>query len=184
MALTEDLERVATAADAFADEGEELAGILAAEPSNGRRTYLCAYERGDGSRAWLAFDADARPVDSRTLVREAVSIAAMCEVAEESAGGGDVADLRTQLMTLRLAEAPEGIEEAEAAALELERAIDPAPRVATPAYLDAVGAATRRLERALGDDAGSPFAVAMKLAIPAVDELTAEVERNYKGSLE
>jgi hypothetical protein len=184
VALTEDLEHVATAADAFADEGEELAGILAAEPATGRRTYLCAYERGDGSRAWLAFDADGRPVESRALVRETVSIAAMCEVAEESAGGGDVADLRAQLMTLRLAEAPAGIEEAEKAARELERALDPAPRVATPAYLDAVGAATRRLERALGDDTTSPFAAAMKLALSAVDELTAEVERNYKASLE
>ena len=44
-----------------------------------------------------------------------------------------------------------GIEEAESAALALERAVGAPPRVATPAYLDEVGAATLALERALGD---------------------------------
>ena len=47
----------------------------------------------------------------------------------------------------------------------------------------AIGAASRRLEQALGDDAGSPFAAAMQSAMPAVDELAAEVERTYKGPL-
>ena len=52
-----------------------------------------------------------------------------------------------------MTEQPDGIEEAEEAALALERAIGAPPRVASPAYLDAVGAATRRLELALGEPA-------------------------------
>jgi len=54
--------------------------------------------------------------------------------------------------------------------------------LATPEYLDRLGAATRRLEQALGED-GSPFAEGMKLGMPAVEELTAEIERGYKGNL-
>ena len=87
-------------------------------------------------------------------------------------------------MQLRLTENLTGIDEAEEAALELERVVGIPPRVATPAYLDDVGAATRRLELALGDAGGSPFAEAMKHAMAAVDELTQEVERAYKRPLE
>src|SRR3712207_7331385 len=44
-------------------------------------------------------------------------------LAVESAGGGDLTELRTQLVSLRLREAPPGIAEAEEAALTLERTI-------------------------------------------------------------
>jgi hypothetical protein len=127
-------------------------------------------------------DDDGRPVEDRGSVRDAVSITAMCEAAEESAGGGDLEDLRTQLVTLRLTENPPGIDEAEDAALALESTLARPPRVASAAYLDAVGAATRRLERALGDDA-SPFANAMQTATAAVAALTDEVEASYKRPL-
>jgi hypothetical protein len=181
--LAEDLERVAPVASGFAGEGEEVAAILVAEPSPGRRVYVCAYDRND-SRSWLALDADGRPLVRRVDVRDAVSIAALCELAVETAGGGDLDDLRSQLLALRLRENPPGVEEAEDAALELERTIGSAPRVASPAYLDAVGNATLRLESALGQANGSPFAAAMKHATGAVDSLAAEVEGNYKGPLE
>lgn len=183
MALTDDLERVAEAATTFAAPAERLAAVLAAEPATQARTYLCAYEDEAGTRSWLALDAELRPVRRRAAVREAVSIAAMCEIAEESAGGGDLDELRSQLVTLRLTERPPGIEEAEEAALELERALEPRPRVATPDYLDALGAATLRLERALADDGSSPFAAAMRGALPAVEELASEIERGYKLEL-
>ena len=52
--------------------------------------------------------------------------------------------------------------------------------MATAEYLDSVGAATRRLERALGDSVASPFAEAMKHGIPAVEALAEEVVRTYK----
>jgi len=124
MALSDDLERIAAAQD------EPVTGVLATELADGTRVYLCAYESG----AWLAFDDGGKPVESRRVVREAASLAALCEVAEDIAG-------------------------------ELE----PPPRLATNAYLDAVGAA-----------AGPDFAGVFAQAAPAVEELVAEIERSYK----
>ena len=116
-------------------------------------------------------------------MRAAVSIAVLCELAEESAGGGRLEELRAQLVSLRLTENPEGIEEAEEAALELERTIGAPPRLATPAHLDAIGAATRRLEHALGEVTGSPFGEAMKQAMAVVGELETDVLGGYKREL-
>src|SRR5256714_6561543 len=183
MALTEELERIADRARRFAAPGETLAGILAAEPEPGERVYLCAFTDEAGERSWVALDAEGEPITSRAAVREAVSIAAVCELAEETAAGGDLERLRADLATLRLTESPPGIEEAEAAALELERVLGLPPRLATPSYLDAVGLATRRLEQALGDGVSSPFATALKQGLVAVDELAAEVEGRYKLEL-
>jgi hypothetical protein len=177
--LAEELDRAAAAASAHASDGEAVAAVLAAEPASGRRVYLCAYEGGE-TRGWLALDGDGRPLDERGLVRDAASIAALCEVAVEVAGGGELEELRSRLAAVRLREAPPGIEEAEEAALELERVVGAAPRLASPRYLDAVGAATLRLEQALGQDGPSPFAEAMRQAVGVVNELTAEVERGYK----
>jgi hypothetical protein len=106
----------------------------------------------------------------------------MCELAEESAGGGDLSELRARLLSLRLTENPSGIEEAEEAALALEAAVGSPPRIASAAHLDAVGAAARRLERALGEGS-SPFAEAMRFSMGAVEELTREVEARYKRAL-
>jgi hypothetical protein len=182
VALAEELESVAAAAARFADEGEELVGVLAAEPASGERLYVCAFVLGE-ERSWLVVDADAAPVEDRARLREAVSIAAVCELAEENAGGGRLDDLRAQLLTLRLTENPQGIEEAEEAALALESTLVPPPRVASPGYLDRVGGATMKLERALGDAHASPFAASMQAGMGAVEELTAEVERKYKVEL-
>jgi hypothetical protein len=181
VALADELERIAALAEAHAAPGEPVSAVLAAEPAGGRRLYLCAF--GDTAGSWLVLDEAGEPVDDRATVREAASIAALCEVAVETAGGGDLEGLRSQLVALRLSEAPEGIEEAEDAALELERALGAPPRVASPAWLDAVGVATLRLERALGQEAGSPFAEAMKAAVGVVESLAGEVERGYKRPL-
>ncbi|HUJ54460.1 MAG TPA: hypothetical protein VLW49_00550 [Gaiellaceae bacterium] len=183
MALSEDVVRIAAAAGEFASDGERVAGVVVAEPL-GQRVYLCAFEAGQ-ERSWLALDAEARPLRQRRLVREAASLAALCEVAEESAGGGDLEQLRVRLAEIREADAPEGIEEAESAAASLAETLAPEPRIASGAYLDELGAASRRLEQALGGyDGGSPFAAALRSAAPAVEELTADVERSYKGPLE
>ena len=182
MALAEELESVAAAVERFAQEGEELVGVLAAEPASGERLYVCAFVL-EQERSWLVVDAEAAPVEDRARVREAVSIAAVCELAEENAGGGHLDELRAQLLTLRLTENPEGIEEAEEAALELESTLVPPPRVASPAYLDRVGSATMKLERALGDAQASPFAASMQAGMGSVEELSAEVERKYKAEL-
>ena len=90
MQLDAELEVVAAAATAFAAGGEEVAAIVPAEPSPDRRTYLCAFD-GPAGRTWLALDAAGAPVTSRNRVRESISIAAACEVAEETSGAADEA---------------------------------------------------------------------------------------------
>jgi hypothetical protein len=181
MVLSADLERIAAAALCHATAGEEVVGVIPTEPAAGIRVYLCAFH-GD-TRSWLALDELGEPVEERALVRDAVSIAALCELAEESAGGGKLDELRAQLVSVRLTEHPEGIEEAEEAALALERTLTGAPRLANPDYLDAIGVATRRLERALGEGPGSPFAESMKRSTGAVEELEREILGSYKGEL-
>ena len=140
MAVIDDVRRIAEAASRFAAPGEELAAVLPVEPALGERLYLCAYADADGAQSWLALDDDATPVRSRKLVRDAASIAALVEVAEESAG-----------------EQP-GDE----------------PRVASASYLDALGVMSRS-----GD-----VVVALQSALPAVEELTRDIEGNYKLELD
>ncbi|MGH9262563.1 MAG: hypothetical protein ACRD08_22115 [Acidimicrobiales bacterium] len=182
MALREELEWIAAQAGPFADEGEEVAGVLAAETS-GSRVYLCAYRNGEEETTWLLLDADGEPVDTRLTVRDAASLVALCEVAEDSAGGGALDELRSRLAGLRLTENPPGIDEAEAAVDKLERTIGVPPRVSSLDYLERVGAAARELEAALGDVSASPFAAAMKSATGAVEQLAADVEAHYKRPL-
>ena len=184
MSLRDDVERIGTAAQELAAPGERVTGVLAAEPAGAGRVYLCAYETGDGGHVWLALDDDARPVRDLRAVREAASLAALCEVSAESAGGAELDELRLRLRELRETDAPDGIEEAEAAAAALAEALaEDEPRLATTEWLDSIGALSRRLEHALGTDSVSPFGTAVQQALPAVDELAADVERNYKGEL-
>jgi len=180
--LEEELSAAGEAAQEHAGDGEELVAVIPAEPGSGSRVYLCAYDR-DGERSWLALDAAGIPIADRVLVRDAVAIAAMVELAEESAGGGDVGELRARLVELRLTDNPEGIEEAEVAAAELQEAIKPPPRVASVPYLDELGLAAAKLEQSLGQVGGSPFAEAMKTGIAASDELADDVETRYKAPL-
>jgi hypothetical protein len=173
MALADDLERTAAAA---AQHGR-VAAVLAAEPAGARRLYLVALEREE-TRRWAVLDERGAVVDRRDEVRDAASIVALCEVAEDVAGGGELEELRARLAQVRIVERPPGIEAAEAAALDLERVIGAPPRVATPAFLDEVGAATIALERALGE-VSSPFSASLRAATGAVDEFVREVERDY-----
>ena len=177
MALTDDLERIAALAAAHGP----VSGVLAAEPGRGRRLYLIAFG-GDDDREWLVLDDEGSPITRRDDVRDTASIVAMCELAGDLAGGGDLETLRSQLARVRMVEQPPGIEEAEEAALELERTIGAPPRVAAPSFLDEVGAATMTLERALGETS-SPFSAAIRASTGAVEEFVADVERGYKAPL-
>jgi len=179
--LSDELQAIAAVAAGHAAPGEELEGVLAAEPGPGRRVYLCAFAAGE-ARSWIALDRDGAPLERRELVREAASIAGLCELAAETAGGGALEELRAELVALRLRENPPGIDEAEDAALALERVVGTEPRLATPSFLDEVGAATRRLEAALGETS-SPFAEVMRHAHTTVDALVDDVERSYKRPL-
>jgi len=178
--LEEDVWHAAEAAAAHAVDEERVGAVLAAEPSPGRRFYLCAYS--GSTETWLVVDASGAPVAERAVVRDVVSIAALCEIAVDAAGGGDLQELRSSLAALRLTEDPPGIERAEEAALELERVVGNPPRLATPTYLDIVGAATRELERSLGEDE-SPFVRTMAAARGSVEALTSAVEAGYKMEL-
>jgi hypothetical protein len=174
--VSDDLLRIAAAVATYG----EVTGILAAEPSAGR-VYLVAFGAGDEGK-WLVVDDDAAPVLRREDVRDTASVVALCELATDVAGGGDVARLRARLAEVRVTENPPGIEAAEAAALTLEQAIGEEPRVASPAYLDAVGFAARELERLLGETA-SPFAEALRSGTAAVEEFARDVERRYAVDL-
>jgi hypothetical protein len=175
MALEHELSAAAEAAGAFLEPDEEISAILPAEPSPGLRVYLCAYGRGE-ELSWLALRDDGSPLTDRALVRDAVSIVALCELAEENAGGGDPDRLGPLL-------AANGLVEAKPAADALRRAIADPPRIASLAYLDSVGAAASKLEQALGEPGPSPFAQAMQAGTAAVEELASDVERRYKRPL-
>ena len=108
-------------------------------------------------------------------MRDAVSIAALCEVAEEAAFPGDLDELRAQLVALRITEGPDGIDEAEAAARGLQHVLGAPPHLASPARLDEIGQAARRLELALDPTAPSPFAAAMRSAVDVAEALWADV---------
>jgi hypothetical protein len=144
--LADELGRMAEAARAYADDGEELAAVIPAEPARGLLVFLCAFSAGE-ERSWIALRTDGQAVVDRSLLRDAVSIAALCELAEEYADGVDE--------------------------------LGEPPRVASPAYLDAIGAAARRIE----EGPGSRFTDAMKQGSVAVEGLTLEVESGYKLEL-
>ncbi len=181
--LLADLERIATSAAAYAPEEGAVSAVLAAEPTPGLRTYLCAFEAADGSRSWLVLDDEGAAVTARRDVKDAVSITALCEIAEESAAGGDLDELLSQLVALRLTESPEGVDEAEEAVRVLQRTVGTPPHLASPGRLDAIGAATRRLEQALDPAAPSPFTAALKGVQGTIEELLKEVEQTYRVPL-
>lgn len=188
--LAEELARIAKHAQGLATEAERVLAVLPTEAQRGRRVYLCAFGGEDASpetdtpETWIALDAVGEAIAERRAVRDAVSIAAMCELAEETAAGGDLDELRSRLVAVRMTENPPGIDEAEAAVTALQAVLGTPPQLATAARLDEIGAATRRLELALGGPLqGSPFAEAMKGARAVVELLTADVEASYRGEL-
>jgi hypothetical protein len=175
--LGQELEEIAVAAGAYGP----VSAVLAAELDASSRLYLVAFGEEEALE-WLVVDAAARPLDGRAEIRDVASIVVLCELASELAGGGNLEELRERLAQVRMLERPEGIEEAEEAALALEHAVGAPPRVASPAYLDTVGAATQELEHALGEH-DSPFASALAASQGAVDAFVLDVETRYKLAL-
>jgi hypothetical protein len=180
VALVDELERAGALAAAHVQPGDVVSGIFASEPTVGHRVYLCSFDDADGRRSWLAIRADGAAVTSRADLREAVSIAALCEVAEDAAGGGNLDALIATLVEIREKEAPAGIEDAEDAARVLRGVLGDPPHLASPVRLDEIGAATRRLERELDAASSSPFAAALQSSQGAVAELEREIEAGYR----
>ena len=183
MTLADYLERAASLAAEHAPEAR-VSAVLATEPEPERRVYVVALDEPDGFRSWLAVRADGSAVTSRADLREAVSIAALCELASEAAGGGDLAALLARLAELREREAPAGLEDAEDAARALAAVVAQPPQLASPARLDAIGQAARRLERELDPLSPSPFSAALRSAENAVAELQREIEAGYRLPLD
>ena len=182
MTLADELERVAREAAAHGEEGDAVSGVIPTEHGPGRRVYLCSFDGADGYRSWLALRADGSVVAERGELRAAIAIAALCEVAEDAAGGGTLDTLIERLEEVRVREAPPGIE-AQEAARALREVLGRPPQLATPERLDAIGAATRRLERELDPSGASPFAAAMRSSQAAVGELQRELEAGYRVPL-
>jgi hypothetical protein len=131
VALSEDVSRIAGVAAQHRTPGQQVVAVLAVETVTGERVYLAAFADDEGRQEWLALDHDGLPVTNRERVREAASIAALVEVAEDAA----------------------------------EHVVE-GPRVASLPYLDSIG----------GD-------ATIAGALPAVEELTRDVEQHYKLEL-
>ena len=160
--------------------------ILPTEARAGRRIYLCAFGGTDGeAESWLGLDAAGRPVVERQVVRDAVSIAAMCELAEETAAGGDLDDLKSRLVALRVTDEParhrggRGRGRGAAARPRRRRRSSRRPPGSTRS-----GRRRASWSCALGGELqGSPFAQAMLSAPAVVEQLTADVEGSYRAPL-
>jgi hypothetical protein len=153
MSLELELEAARDAAQNLAGDGEQVAAVMASEPGLAARVYLIAFE-ADGEHSYLALGADLSPVHDRRLVRDAVVMLALAERAEEASVA-----LHTEALEQEFASAEQALRDghpAEAAAAadvrsalhHLAEAAD-GPRVATPLYLDTIGAASGRLAIAL-----------------------------------
>jgi hypothetical protein len=143
---------------ALADDLERLA--KAAETPDERVTGVLAAELLDGTQVYLcAYESGAW-----------------------LALGDDMAPL-TSRQAVRDAAALTGLcEIAEEVSLD-PAAVVPPPRVATNAYLDALGAAARRFEHEHGSRGPSPFGSALESAFAAVEELADQVVARHKTPL-
>jgi hypothetical protein len=153
MTLEARLERAAAAAGARAG-GDRVAAVMPARPGADGVVYLVAYQR-DGDLSYLALDERLEPITDRRLVRDAVTMLALAEHAEE-ASGATSAELLEQRFGEALAALRSAGLAAESAAtsavLTALRALAEAaagPRVATPAYLDGLAAAAADVAVAL-----------------------------------
>lgn len=182
-ALADELERIAALAAAHGDPGDTVSAVIATEPSAGMRVYLCAFDGTDGLRSWLALNAEGTALVERRELRDAVTVAVLCELAADAAGGGDLDALIVRLAELRATDSPPGIEDAEEAAHALRAVLAEPPQLATPARLEAIGAAAQRLERELDPTSASPFAATMRTSAAAVAELQREIEAGYRVPL-
>jgi hypothetical protein len=152
--LEQELEAARDAALAHASAGEPVAAVMAAQPGRSERLYLVALGSGDDP-AYIVLDAALAPVDDRRLIRDAVVMLGLAEQAEEASIAVHADRLAEEFAAVHnLLEQAGRAEQAQAAAdvcqaLAGLSAAAQGPRVATPEYLDSLGAASGRLAVAL-----------------------------------
>ena len=153
MSLELELEAARDAAQNLAGNDEQVAAVMASEPGLAARVYLIAFGT-DEEHSYLALGADLSPVHDHRLVRDAVVMLALAERAEEASTALQAEALEQEFaaaeQALRAGHPAEAAAAADvrAALHHLAEAAD-GPRVATPLYLDTIGAASGRLAVAL-----------------------------------
>jgi hypothetical protein len=153
MTLEEELETAVAAAGRHARPGEQPVAVMAAEPAGGR-VFVVALAAGE-ELGYVAVDGAGAPVADRRVVKDAVSLAALAERAEEVSGATVADDLvarfREASAALRGAGEGEAAAAAEAVAAAGERLGEAAagPRAATPVYLDRIAALAGELAGAI-----------------------------------
>ncbi len=176
MTLEQELEATLAAAGRHARDGEQAVAVMAAEPQSGTRVYVVAFAAGD-ELAYVVLDVAGAPVADRRLVKDAVSLAALAERAEEVAGATAADELVERFGEAAAVLTAAGDAEAAAAAravtvtaghLGQEAA---GPRPATPVYLDRMAALASELAGTL--DAFVPHYERLAGAQPPAPEPTA-----------
>jgi hypothetical protein len=154
VSLEQELAAAQAAAAAHAGPGERVAAVIPAEPAGGLRVHLVAFEGGE-RLGYVMLDVDGTPVADERLVRDAVSLIALCELAEEvsmAAAAADIGERFEAVARLLARNEPEASSAAGRVAGAARRVGEVAagPRVATPGYLDSLAEAA--------DDLGAAFA--------------------------
>jgi hypothetical protein len=146
----DDVLRAGERAAAHARAGERVVAVLAAETISRGVVYLCALgeqdaqgegEAAEAALAWVALDAAGEPVRDEAVVRDAASLAALCETAEEASAAlvaEDTAAAARHALELAGGES-DGLRDALREALAATEALaaeSDGVRVASAAYLD------------------------------------------------
>jgi hypothetical protein len=161
MTLELELETTFAAAGRLARQGEEAVAVMAAEPQSGTRVYVVAFA-ADDELAYIVLDADGAPVADRRLVKDAVSLAALAERAEEVSGATAADELVERFgeaaAVLKRTGDREGANAAAAVVTAARSLAEGAsgPRAATPTFLDRMAGLAAGLAAAL--DAFFPLA--------------------------
>jgi hypothetical protein len=158
MASEDQLLAAAAAAKPFAAAGEEVLGVLVADPFERGLVYLCALgpaaddDLADDDvpeLAWIALDGVGLALADARRVQEAATLAALCETAEEAALVPDAAEIaeaaeRALALSGERADLRAALEATHAAALAAA-AHGAGLRVARTGYVDELADAARGL---------------------------------------
>jgi hypothetical protein len=161
MASEDQLLAAAAAAKPFATAGEEVVGVLVADPFEHGLVFLCALgppvddeeefdEDAVPELGWIAVDGEGLALSDERRVQEAAMLAALCETAEEAAlvpDAADIAEAAERALALCPVDRPElrsALEAAREAALAAA-AHGAGLRIARTGYVDELAEAARAL---------------------------------------